>query len=162
MAHTSKVNGPRRSSGDNDRHNRRLFNATYPYARRGAINKQQQQHVHTTPTRQIGAREAIRGFGHCLHIHIVGNGALAEVGLQDGKAAIVIRQGDVDELVKVPCIPKGETKPYQTTSRDVKGREGREEGQWLAAGVACIQLKQKKKGKKLEQKAISKAAYAWR
>lgn len=50
---------------------------------------------------QVSTRKPVRSVGHGLHVHIVGNGRLPQVGLQDRKPAVVIRKRYVDQLVKV-------------------------------------------------------------
>ena len=49
---------------------------------------------------QVGAGESLGHLGEVGDVDAVRHGRLAEVGLEDGQPAAVVREGDVDQLVK--------------------------------------------------------------
>ncbi len=57
----------------------------------------------------------------------------------------MVRQGDVDELVKVPCATNGETKPRQGTYVKGRQRTSRERGGAMVGRWGCVSSVETKK-----------------
>ena len=49
---------------------------------------------------QVGTGESLGHLGQEGQVHLLGDGALPQVGLQDGHPGALVRQRDVDELVR--------------------------------------------------------------
>lgn len=64
--------------------------------------------------RQIGAEEALGDFGDVRQVDIAGDGALAQVRLQDGLAGLVVRLGNVDQLIQTAWSQDGRIDDVRT------------------------------------------------
>ena len=53
-----------------------------------------------TDLSQVSSRETLGHLGQEGKVDLLGDGALPEVGLEDGHPGALVRQGDVDQLVQ--------------------------------------------------------------
>ena len=56
---------------------------------------------------EIGAGELVGLRGHVLQVDVLGDGRLAQGGAEDSEAGLVVRHGDVDELIEAAGTHKG-------------------------------------------------------